>query len=92
MEWMPPPDGIKCVIVMFSNVTVEEKASMDGVSVVRLDLAKRVFQAHGGVFEPGRDISQETQPIPGPAVSGKAAKMRCPDGSVRRRSLMGPGY
>ena len=47
MEWMPPPDGIKCAIVMFPNVTAEEKASMDGVSIVGLDLAKRVFQAHG---------------------------------------------
>jgi transposase len=47
MEWMPPPDGIKCAIVMFANVTAEEKASMDEVSIVGLDLAKRVFQAHG---------------------------------------------
>ena len=46
MEWMPPPDGIKCAILMFANVTTEEKASMDEVSIVGLDLAKRVFQAH----------------------------------------------
>lgn len=26
MEWMPPPDGIECAIVMFPNVTEEEKA------------------------------------------------------------------
>ncbi len=25
MEWRPPPDGIKCAIVMFPNVTAEEK-------------------------------------------------------------------
>lgn len=47
MEWMPPPDGIKCAIVMFPNVTVDEKASMDEASIVGLDLAKRVFQAPG---------------------------------------------
>lgn len=26
MEWMPPLDGIKCAIVMFANVTAEDKA------------------------------------------------------------------
>jgi transposase len=47
MEWMPPPDGIECAIVMFPNVTAEEKASMGEVSIIGLDLAKRVFQVHG---------------------------------------------
>ena len=27
MEWMPPPYGIKCAIVMFPDVTVEENAT-----------------------------------------------------------------
>lgn len=47
MEWMPPPDGIECANVMFPNVTAEEKASMGEVSIIGLDLAKRVFQVHG---------------------------------------------
>lgn len=45
MEWMPPPDGIECANVMFSNVTTEEKESMDEVSNIGLDLAKRLFHA-----------------------------------------------
>lgn len=47
MEWMPTPDGINCAIVILPNLTAEEKASMDEVSIIGLDLTKRVFQAHG---------------------------------------------
>lgn len=48
MGWMPAPGGI---VIRQSdggqNVTGREKASMDEVTIIGLDLAKRVFQLHG---------------------------------------------
>lgn len=46
MGWMPPPDGI-IVPIHAVGPQKEEKASMDEVTIIGVDLAKSVFQVHG---------------------------------------------
>ena len=48
MGWMPAPDGIAmCQGDVVLKRHEEEKASMEEVTIVGFDLAKRVFQLHG---------------------------------------------
>jgi transposase len=47
MGWMPAPDGIEMCQSDVGERHLKEKASMDEVTIVGLDLAKRVFQLHG---------------------------------------------
>ena len=51
MEWTPPPDGM--AVCQGGDVInpLKEEASMDQVSIVGIDLAKRSFQLHGGRAE-----------------------------------------
>src|SRR4051794_9857918 len=54
MEWMPPPDGI--AMCQGGNVCAShewKRTSMDKVSIIGLDLAKRAFQAHGARADGG---------------------------------------
>lgn len=54
MEWMPPPDGIAmCQSDVRQNANLRERASMKEVSIVGLDLAKRVFQVHAAGSDGG---------------------------------------
>ena len=44
MEWMPPPDGIAmCQVGDCQNRPRTERASMEKVTIIGIDLAKRVF-------------------------------------------------
>src|SRR3954470_14651838 len=53
MEWMPLLTASRCAkVVMFSHPTNGE-ASMEKVSIIGLDLAKRSFQAHGSRADGG---------------------------------------
>jgi transposase len=53
MEWMPLLTASRCAkVVMFSHPTNGE-ASMEKVSIIGLDLAKRSFQAHGALVDGG---------------------------------------
>src|SRR3954447_10093618 len=53
MEWMPLLTASRCAkVVMFSHPTNGE-ASMDKVSIIGLDLAKRSFQALGALADGG---------------------------------------
>ena len=53
MEWMPLLTASRCAkLVMFSHPTTE-RASMEKVSIIGLDLAKRSFQAHGARADGG---------------------------------------
>ncbi len=48
MEWTPPPDGIEmCQGGGNMNPTTREEASMEQVTMIGIDLAKRSFQVHG---------------------------------------------
>jgi hypothetical protein len=47
MGWMPAADGIEMCQSDVGERHLKEKASMDEVTIVGLDLAKRVFQLHG---------------------------------------------
>ena len=48
MDWTPPPDGIEsCQGGGGINATRKEKASMEQVSIIGIDLAKNSFQLHG---------------------------------------------
>ena len=48
MEWMPPPDGIAmCHSGDVLKSPKKERTSMTEVTMIGIDLAKRVFQAHG---------------------------------------------
>ena len=47
MEWTPPPDGIAmCQGDGVINATTKEKASMEQVGTIGIDLAKNSFQLH----------------------------------------------
>ena len=53
MEWMPLLTASRCAkVVTFSHPTNGE-ASMEKVSIIGLDLAKRSFQAHGALADGG---------------------------------------
>ena len=47
MGWMPAPDGIEMCQSDVGERHLKEKATMDEVAIVGLDLAKRAFQLHG---------------------------------------------
>jgi|GraSoiStandDraft_5_1057265.scaffolds.fasta_scaffold71114_2 transposase len=54
MEWMPPPDGI--TMCQGGDVCAShewKRTSMEKVSLIGLDLAKRAFQAHGARADGG---------------------------------------
>ena len=47
MEWTPPPDGIAICQGGGAFDPLKEEASMEEVSIIGIDLAKRSFQVHG---------------------------------------------
>jgi transposase len=51
MEWMPPPGGIAMCQAGDVQIAREEEASMKEVTIVGVDLAKRVFQLHGAAAD-----------------------------------------
>jgi hypothetical protein len=53
MEWMLPPDGIAMCQSDDVSHPKTERASMEKVSIIGLDLAMRSFQAHGALAEGG---------------------------------------
>lgn len=61
---------------------------MSKIITVGLDLAKNVFQVHGA---DGAGRAQEAGSRAGSAVFQPATGVRCRDGNLLRRSLLGPG-
>jgi transposase len=51
MEWMLPPDGIHTCAIIAISKSHEKETSMDEVSIIGIDLAKRVFQLHGATAD-----------------------------------------
>jgi hypothetical protein len=51
MAWMPLPTASQCAIVVSVNALQKEGASMFEVTLIGIDLAKRVFQLHGARSE-----------------------------------------
>src|SRR3954466_7695951 len=53
MEWMPLLTASRCAKVVMFRIPRTERASMEKVSIIGLDLAKRSFQAHGALADGG---------------------------------------
>ncbi len=51
MEWMPPPDGIAMCQKRRRYEKRKERTSMTDLAIIGIDLAKRVFQAHGAAAD-----------------------------------------
>ena len=62
---------------------------MDDVSIVGLDLAKRVFQVHSDAMD-GRVVSQEAVSRSAPCFLCTTAAVYRSDGSLCRQPISGP--
>jgi transposase len=47
MEWMPLPAAPGCEMVKVGGLTATGEDNMNDVTIIGVDLAKRVFHAHG---------------------------------------------
>ena len=57
MGWMPlPPDGLAMCHTRGVEHKLKERASMEEVSIIGVDLAKNVFQVHGAVSWKSRPL------------------------------------
>lgn len=64
---------------------------MDEITIIGLDLAKRVFQAHGAYRDGNTAFPQKAQPFTVGAVPCRAASMHRCDGSLCKRPFLGTG-
>ena len=69
-------------------VTIEQEASVSEASTIGLDLAKRVFQAHGADAS-GKVVFRKRLRRAGAYVFRWPASMRCGDGSLQQCALLG---
>jgi transposase len=52
MGWMPlSPTASHCAKLVVASTRTEERASVDQVTIIGLDLAKNVFQLHGAAAD-----------------------------------------